>query len=184
MTVRNGMDLTTVRRFREGIAASLIAVLVAVLVAVLGAGSAVAQDAPQLQVRQHYEFGKPRMTIYVIGATGAPGIWLVNTDISFVEMLAITLPEGVGALSLDVTQNSTIELYRSDNSGRRLVYSQDLREVLKGLAPSPTLQHNDLLLFETITRPRRRISFRGVTSAIGTAASMILLYFRIRDATT
>ena len=179
MTAGNEMDLTTTRRFHRNVVGRIAASVVALLVA----GSAAAQDAPEMQVRQHFELGKPRMTIYVIGATGAPGIWLVNTDISFVEMLAITLPEGVGTLSLDVVQNSAIELYRSDNSGRRLVYSQDLREVLKGLAPSPTLQHNDLLLFETITRPRRRITFRGVTSTIGTAASMLLLYLRLRDAT-
>lgn len=158
--------------------------LLGALLAFLLVGPVVAQDLPAgLQVRQHFELGKPKMTVYVIGATSAPGIWIVNSDISFVEMLAITLPEGVGTLSLDQVQNSTIELYRSDNSGRRLVYSQDLRAVLRGEAPSPTLQDHDLLLFETITKPRRRITFRGVTSAIGTAASMLLLYLRLRDAT-
>lgn len=170
MEVRNGM-------VRHALMSSLLALVLA--------GTAMAQDvAPALQVRQHFELGKPRMTIYVIGATASPGIWIVNTDISFVEMLAIALPEGVGTLSLDVVQNSTIELYRSDNSGRRLVYSQDLRQVLRGEAPSPTLQHNDLLLFETFTRPRRRITFTSVTSVVGTAASMLLLYLRLRDATT
>lgn len=135
-----------------------------------------------LQIQEHYELGKPRMTVYVLGASSAAGIWTVNTDISFVEFLALSAPDGIGVRSREVVQTETIELYRTDNTGRRLVYTQNLREVLRGTAPAPTLFHQDLIIFETFTRPRRRISFRTLSTAIGTTSSLLLLYLRLTAA--
>lgn len=173
------MDTTYTNNSQRMAARLLIVVALTAIVAAPSFGQDV--DVP-LQLQEHWEPGRPTMQVYVLGAVGNPGIWRVNRDVTFVEFLTLVSPSGIGVRSIDVLQNQTIELYRTEATGRQLVYTQDLNDVVSGLAPSPTLQHNDLLVFDSFQRPRRRITFRTVTTTIGTASSLLLLYLRLRSA--
>ncbi len=157
-----------------------LAVAAVVVTIALPAPQIATAQTTEYQRKEHFLVGRPTMEIYVLGATGSPGPWKVSQDISFIELVSAILPEGLGNVPADVVQKATLDIYRSGPAGRQLVYSHDIRAVLRGEAPLPILQHHDLLVFENYERPKR-FSFRTFTSLLGTTSTMILLYLRIRN---
>lgn len=161
---------------------TIIALLVALSSGV--AGSVVAQnnvaELTTLPRDEYFTAGKPVMDLYILGASSLQGPIRVNQDITFLELVAHLLPAGVGSVPAGVKQISTMDVYRSDNQGRRLIYSEDFRSILRGEVPPPSLQHNDMVIFEHIQR-QRRLTFRNATTVIAAASSLALLIFRLRD---
>ena len=148
------------------------------------AGSVVAQnnvaELTTLARNEYYLPGKPVMDLYILGATELQGPLRVNQDITFLELVAHLLPAGVGSVPAGVKQISTMDVYRSDSQGRRLIYSEDFRSILRGEVNPPSLQHNDMVIFEHVER-EKRLTFRNVSTVIGAASSIVLLVFRLRD---
>ncbi len=166
-------------RTRIGRVATLV-----VAIACMNADTALAQnniaELTTLPRNEYFTAGKPVMDLYILGATGRQGPLRVNQDITFLELVAHLLPAGVGSVPAGVKQISTMDVYRADNQGRRLIYSEDFRSILRGEVSPPSLQHNDMVIFEHIER-QKRLTFRNVTTAIGAASSLVLLVFRLRD---
>ena len=133
--------------------------------------------------RTHMIPGRPSIDIYVLGATSSRGPWKVTDGIPFIELMSILLPEGLGNVPDNVVQKATLDVYRTDETGTHLAQSVDLRAVLRGEAPPPTLKNLDTLVFENVVKPKRRITFRGVLNVITTSTSLLLLYLRLRSAT-
>jgi hypothetical protein len=135
------------------------------------------------RTRTHTVAGLPTIDIYVLGATAAQGPWTVTEGISFIELMSVLLPAGLGSVPEDIVRKATMDIYRSSDAGTQLVYSEDLRAVLRGEAPPPILQNLDTVVFENIEfRKKGRITFQSFMSYLGTTAGLVLLYLRLRSA--
>lgn len=133
----------------------------------------------EMELTQRYAPpGVPTQTIYIWGSVGVPGVWRVEQDIDLVELLSAARLTGVGRDDPGVRESNRIQVYRrSGGEGRELVYEASLDDVLSPGATYPTLQDQDVIEVETVTR--NRFGFRDAISLIGTGASLTLLVLRI-----
>jgi protein involved in polysaccharide export with SLBB domain len=149
--------------------------------------------APQATAQQvtPYEYarpGRPTMTLYVWGAVSRPGIWEVEEEIALVELLSLVNVQAGRATREGVREERFVRIYRGGARGgrevtapysaRQLIFDALLEEVLKGERAAPALADGDILVLEVETH-ERVLTFRNVSSFIGTAASLTLLIIRL-----
>jgi len=129
-------------------------------------------------IREYAQPGEPTMTVYMWGNVGATGIWRVGRDIDLVEFLSAVQVPGIGQERVDIRQRLTLRVFRGGSGDRREVYNKRLDNILGEGAAYPDLQDGDVLLIEV--RQRRRIlSFRFISTLVGTASSITLLILRL-----
>lgn len=157
-----------------------IRLFVLLVVLFVSGPTCVSAQATELETNEFFVLGKPTMTVYAFGTTARQGIWTFNQDITFLELLTALQPEGLSNAQIGIRQRANLLVYRTNAAGRQLVYKANLQKVLRGEDEPPTIEHNDLLVFENIQR-RSLWTFRNVSQAVGTASSLILLFFRLRD---
>ena len=135
---------------------------------------------PENYVNTYARPGRATHTIYVWGAVSQPGIWRVEKSAELVEFLSVVRPSGFGVESSGTNQSVVIRIRRSNGGESRVVHKLTAEELLD-LAPSerPSLQAGDVLEVRTVTR--RGITFRTISTVVGTLSSLILLGFRLAD---
>jgi hypothetical protein len=129
-----------------------------------------------------YQFrdpGEPSMRIFIWGDVGNAGIWRVNRDVDFIELLSAARPGGVGMERARRRQRVSIRLYRVVDGDRRMVYDKPLNEILEEGLRLPDLTDEDVLEVRTREQRSRLEQFRLITGLIGSTASLALLFLRI-----
>jgi len=129
-----------------------------------------------------YQFrdpGEPSMRVYIWGDVGSAGIWRVNRDVNFIELLSAARPGGVGVERARQRQRVSIRVYRIVDNERRMIYDEQLNEILEEGLRLPDLTDEDVLEVRTQERRGRLEQFRLITGVIGSTASLVLLFLRL-----
>jgi hypothetical protein len=142
----------------------------------LGQNIGTEEDAFTYQFRDP---GAPSMRVYIWGDVGNAGIWRVNRDVDFIELLSAARPGGIGMERARRRQRVSIRVYRIIDGERRIIYDQRLNEMLEEGLRLPDLSDEDVLEVRTRESRGRLEQFRLVTGIIGSTASLVLLFLRI-----
>lgn len=125
--------------------------------------------------------GEPTMQIYIWGDVQNAGIWRVNRDVDFFELLSAAQPGSIGQERVRSRQRITIRVYRTRQGERRLAYEERLETMLEEDTPLPDLQEEDVLEVRTQERRGRLEQFRLIVGVIGSTASLATLIIRLAD---
>lgn len=153
-----------------------IAFLIGFTGTALGQGIGTPEDAFTYQFR---EPGEPSMRVFIWGDVSNAGIWRVNRDVDFIELLSAARPGGVGQERARRRQRVSIRVYRVIEGERRMIYDEPLTEMLEEGIRLPELASEDVIEVRTRERRGRLEQFRLVTGLIGSTASLVLLFLRV-----
>mgnify|MGYP006268598761 CR=1 FL=1 len=123
--------------------------------------------------------GSSTIQVYIWGSVGTTGIWRIEPDLDLVELLSAAQVTGIGQEVPGSYQRVRLRIYRTVEGNRRMIYEEQLDNVLAAGAGYPSLQGGDVLEVETQRRRSFTERVRVATGLIGSAASLILLYLRI-----
>ncbi|MEZ4700849.1 MAG: hypothetical protein R2834_11005 [Rhodothermales bacterium] len=143
----------------------------------LSLGSQLAFAQPEERLVDFSRPGRPTMMVYVWGAVGQPGIWKVETDVDFLEMLTAAQVPNIGQSSSQTKEKVIIHVYRGGVSRRTEIYSSDVKKMLSEGSAYPTLQEGDIIFLESSSK--QKFGLNTVLSAIGAASALVLLIIRI-----
>ena len=121
--------------------------------------------------------GRPTMNLYMWGTVSQPGIWKVEREIDFLELLTAAQVPGFGSTDASRKERTTVTVFRQTGGQRRAIYEAEAKEMLIAGGRYPTLQEGDLILVETSSKAAFNI--QTVFSGIGAVASLALLFLRI-----
>ena len=124
-------------------------------------------------VREYARPGYPTMTLRVWSNAGTSGLWRVERDVDFIELLTVL---GAGSVETNQEVRVRVRVFRGDETNRQQIYEARLIEILNAEAQPPALQDEDILYIET---RQRRITFRGVMSVVGSFSSLAVLFLRL-----
>ena len=119
------------------------------------------------------------MTVYVLSGAGRGGVWRVERDIGFVELLAVLNVANPLREQQDRRTKIILSLYRGEGNQRELIYTASLKETIEGLEPPPDVIDGDVLVVEPITR--NRLTVRTVSSIISAVSGVALLVIRFSN---
>ena len=123
--------------------------------------------------------GRATISVYVWGTVEFPGIWRVEREVDLVEFLsALRVPE-VGQSDARTSRRTVLRIYRKAANQRSMTYQASLDELLTQQAIYPTLEDEDVLQVETISR--KRLGWRDIGTIVGTVSSLVLLALRVSD---
>lgn len=123
--------------------------------------------------------GRPTMMIYIWGTASTPGIWKVEKDVDLLELISSAQVPNFGATDNSTKSTVTVRLFRSSGGQRVEIFQSEMNDLLKSGKSYPALEENDILMIETKTK--QRFNLQTVFSAIGAAASLVLLAIRINQ---
>ncbi len=123
--------------------------------------------------------GRPTMFVYVWGTASTPGIWKVEQDVDLLELVASAQIPNFGNTDNQTKSTVTLRIYRTAGGERVQVFSSEINELLKSGKSYPPLQENDIIMIET--KSKQRFNLQTVFSAIGAAASLVLLAIRVNQ---
>ncbi len=123
--------------------------------------------------------GRPTMFVYVWGTASTPGIWKVEQDVDLLELMASAQIPNYGNTDNQTKSVVTVRIYRTAGGDRVQVFSSEINELLKSGKSYPPLQENDIIMIET--KSKQRFNLQTIFSAIGAAASLVLLAIRVNQ---
>lgn len=123
--------------------------------------------------------GRPTMFVYVWGTASTPGIWKVEKDVDLLDLMSSAQVPNFGAIDNTTKSTVTMRLYRTTGGQREEIFQSEMNALLTSGKTYPSLQENDIILIETKTK--QRFNLQTVFSAIGAAASLVLLAIRINQ---
>lgn len=123
--------------------------------------------------------GRPTMFVYIWGTASTPGIWKVEKDVDLLDLMSSAQIPNFGASDNTTKSTTTMRLYRSSGGQREEIFQSEMNELLTSGNTYPSLQENDIILIET--KSKQRFNLQTVFSAIGAAASLVLLAIRINQ---
>lgn len=123
--------------------------------------------------------GRPTMFVYVWGTASTPGIWKVEQDVDLLELLASAQIPNFGNSDNTTKATVTLRLFRDSGSQRQEIFKSEVNELLTSGKSYPDLEADDIIMIETKTK--QRFNLQTVFSAVGAAASLVLLAIRIRQ---
>ena len=121
--------------------------------------------------------GRPTMMIYLWGAVSSPGIWKVETDVDFLELLTAAQVPNIGQSNSQTREKVFIHVYRGTVSRRNEIYSADVKKMLSEGSAYPALQAGDIIFLET--ESKQRFGLNTILAGIGAASALVLLIIRI-----
>jgi len=123
--------------------------------------------------------GSSTIQVYIWGSVGSSGIWRIEPSLDLIELLSAAGVTGIGQAETGFDQSISLRIYRTIEGTRRMIYEENLENVLSQGASYPSLQDGDVL--EVRTQQRRKLleGIRFITGLVGSAASLALLYLRI-----
>lgn len=122
--------------------------------------------------------GEPTLEVLVLG-DAATGIYVVGTNTTLIELLALTGSGSSSGQSADVRREVTIRLMREQGGSRRVVYEQEFSSFLAEPGSYPALQDGDLFTVEV--KQHRRTGLREVLEITSRLSSITLLVLRLVD---
>ena len=123
--------------------------------------------------------GEATIELILLGEVGAPGIYVVNTDVELDELIALS--GGYPLISSsDADVTVTIRLFRGEGEGREMLYEASSVDMLSQPGLFPALQEGDVVTVERYTHRRRRINILQLISVATSVTSLILLISRGR----
>jgi hypothetical protein len=125
--------------------------------------------------------GVPTNEVWVWGEVSQPGIWRVERGVDLVQFLSHLRVVGVGQEQADRVRRFTVKIYRGQPRDRSLIYEVRLDELLEQGGDYPDLEEGDILAVEVEERRTRLRIFQTVVGAIGSGASLALLFLRLSD---
>lgn len=137
-----------------------------------------AQDVGQV-VHTHARPGYPTITIYVLGNASQSGIWRVEQNIPFIELLTVLNVARTEQVQAETRTRVQLALYRTSGGGRSLVYESSFEDAILENASPPGIQDQDVLV--VTSRTNRRFSLRTITTVVGSISAVLLLAIRISN---
>jgi len=125
--------------------------------------------------------GMPTNEVWVWGEVSQPGIWRVERGADLVQFLSHLRVQGVLATDPERIRRFTVRIYRGEPRDRQEIYSIQMDRLLSEGDDYPAFQDGDILAVEVRQRRSRLRIFQTVVSAISSAASLTLLFLRLRD---
>jgi hypothetical protein len=116
-----------------------------------------------------------------LGEVSQPGIWRVERGADLVQFLSHLRVPGLLQQQSQTRSEFTLKIYRGAAQSRELIYEIRLDELLEEGGDYPELQDGDILAVELRQRQSRLQLFRLVTGVVSSAASLTLLFLRLRD---
>ena len=123
--------------------------------------------------------GRPTMFVYVWGTASTPGIWKVEQDVDLLELMASAQIPNFGNTEGTTKTTMTLRIFRDSGSQRVEIFQSEMNELLTSGKSYPDLEANDIIMIET--KSKQRFNAQTVFSAIGAAASLVLLAIRIQQ---
>ena len=162
--------------------------LLFLLVVVLSPTPVTAQETPSPGLTSPLEnpnrFARPGMPtneVWVWGEVSQPGIWRVERGADLVQFLSHLRVQGALATDPERIRRFTVRIYRGDPRSREEIYSIRMDRLLEEGDDYPEFQDGDILAVEVRQRRSRLRIFQTVVSTISSAASLTLLFLRLRD---
>ncbi len=146
-------------------------------VVLLAFTSSLALAQPEERIVDFSRPGRPTMMIYLWGAVSSPGIWKVETDVDFLELLTAAQVPNIGQSNSQTREKVFIHVYRGTVSRRNEIYSADVKKMLSEGTAYPALQEGDIVYLET--ESKQRFGLSTILSGIGAASALVLLIIRI-----
>ena len=143
------------------------------------AGVDTAQAQQEGKITDFSRPGRPTMMIYVWGTASTPGIWKVERDVDFLELLSAAQIPNFANIESTSKQTVNVRVYRTTGGRRVEIFASEMKKLLTDGKDYPGLQEGDIILLETITK--QRFNLQTIFSAIGAAASIVLLIIRLRQ---
>lgn len=175
-------------RMSHAVRFASIGTLLFLLVAVLSPAPATAQETPAPGLTSPLEnpnrFARPGMPtneVWVWGEVSQPGIWRVERGADLVQFLSHLRVPGLLQQQAQTRSRFTLKIYRGPGQSRELIYEKRLDELLEEGDDYPELQDGDILAVELRQRQSRLRIFQLVVSTVSSAASLTLLFLRLRD---
>ena len=146
-----------------------------------------AAPAQSVEAYEYARTGRPTMTLYVWGDVSRPGIWRVERDLDPIEFLTL-LNVQTGGTEQEVREKRYLKIYRHEGISaathgpdidRILAFEAELEEVFTGTSDLE-FRDGDVLTLEVETS-RKFFTLQNVSSLIGTAATLVLLIFRLGE---
>ncbi len=147
------------------------------LVIALLATSTVCMAQPDERVVDFSRPGRATMKIYLWGNVSQPGIWKVENDVDFLELLTTAQVPSVGQNNYQTKDKTVVRVYRGRVSRRTEVYAAEVKELLQNGSAYPALQDGDIIYLETTTK--QRFGLNTFLSAVGAASAVVLLAIRL-----
>ena len=123
--------------------------------------------------------GRPTMLVYVWGSSSTPGIWKVEQDVDLLELLSSAQIPNFGSTDNSSKTTVNVRVFRSSGGNRVEIFQSEMNDLLLSGKIYPELQENDIIMIESKTK--QRFNLQTVFSAIGAAASLVLLVIRINQ---
>lgn len=137
----------------------------------------------------YYSFfqpGEATVQVQVLGSIGNTGIWEVGVSIDLGQLIA--LAGGPTVALTQETQGSTrsysegtVKLYRQSGGRRDLIYEAPMEKMLMEPEHYPPLQDGDVLMIETMTFQKNRLTWRDAMIILNTLISTAVLVDRLRS---
>lgn len=123
--------------------------------------------------------GRPTMFVYVWGTAATPGIWKVEKDVDLLELIASAQIPNFGNSDNTTKSTVTLRIFRTQGGQRSEIFASEVNALIKAGKAYPPLQENDIIMIET--KSKQRFNLQTVFSAIGAAASLVLLAIRVNQ---
>jgi len=125
--------------------------------------------------------GEVRIEVLALGSLRSPGIYAIGFGMTLDELLALTGGTNVNTRSSTERIRVMLRLFRQEEGQRKLVYEVPLEQILAGKGESPILHDGDILVVETIVRPKI-ITMERTLRFISAAGTLFLVVLRIMEA--
>lgn len=125
--------------------------------------------------------GMPTNEVWVWGEVSQPGIWRVERGADLVQFLSHLRVPGALQQQPERVNRFTLRIYRGAPQDREEIYSIRLDDLLERGDEYPELQDGDIIAVELRQRRSRLRIAQLAVSTISSAASLTLLFLRLRD---
>ena len=142
-----------------------------------GMGSPLDREVAGVPYMRYAKPGETTVQVMVVGAVGAPGIYVIGESTRLDELLALSRGLGTGMTPANTTQKSTVQLYRRQGGERVLIYEASVEDMLREPDTYPELQDDDIFRVDTVVR--QRWTWREGLQVVSSAASLIFVAVRL-----
>lgn len=125
--------------------------------------------------------GEPSMRVFIWGDVQQSGIWRVNRNVDFIDLLSAARPGGVGLERYRARRYVTVQVFRTQEGNRSKVYERRLENMLERGEDLPELSERDVIQINTRERRTALDQFQRIVSIIGSLASLATLALRFID---
>lgn len=121
--------------------------------------------------------GEATVEILVLGSLAGSGIYVVGADVELDELMAL-MGGTLFAEASDTETTVTVRLFREKAGKRELIYESKMEDMLTSPGLYPSLQDEDLVTVESVTKVRRRVTIFEAVGLLSTIATLVTVITR------